>query len=109
MRILFARFLEASANFVRQYQNRRRLGSYLVTSFSQEIVMPSATIGLVRCIGAASYIVAACWAGSAFASQGPGTSAGTARHFTQLAMAVLIYGIAALVVGAGLFGALRRR
>ncbi len=71
--------------------------------------MPSATSALVRSIGAASHLVAACWAGSAFAAQGPGTSAGTAGHFTQLAMAVLIYGIAALVVGVGLSGALRRR
>ncbi len=71
--------------------------------------MPYAPSALVRCIVAASYIVAACWAGSASAAQGPGTSEGTAGHFTQLAMAVLIYGIAALVVGVGLSGALRRR
>ena len=47
--------------------------------------------------------------GTAQASQGPGTSAGTAGHFTQLTMAVLVYGIPALVIGAGLIGALRRR
>ncbi len=33
---------------------------------------------------------------------------GTAGHFTQLAMAVLVYGISALVVGTGLIGAIRR-
>ena len=33
---------------------------------------------------------------------------GTAGHFLQLAMAVLVYGISALVVGAGLIGAIRR-
>jgi hypothetical protein len=33
---------------------------------------------------------------------------GAASHFTQLAMAVLVYGTAALVVGAGLIGAIRR-
>jgi len=45
---------------------------------------------------------------AALASQGPGTGAGTAGHFTQLAMAILIYGASALVVGAGLIGTLRR-
>ena len=42
------------------------------------------------------------------ASQGPGTGAGTASGFTQLAMAILVYGASALVVGAGLIGALRK-
>jgi hypothetical protein len=46
---------------------------------------------------------------AAFASQGPGAGQGTASAFTQLAMAVLVYGMAALVVGAGLIGAARRR
>ena len=45
---------------------------------------------------------------AALASQGPGTSAGTASSLTQLAMAILVYGACALVVGAGLIGALRR-
>jgi hypothetical protein len=48
-------------------------------------------------------------AGSAFASQGPGGGMGTASAFTQLAMAILVYGASALIVGAGLIGALRRR
>ena len=59
-------------------------------------------------IGAASGIAALCWANGALASQGPGTGMGTASHFTQLTMAVLVYGVSALVVGAGLIGALRR-
>ena len=46
---------------------------------------------------------------SAFASQGPGGGMGTASDFTQVAMAVLVYGTSALIVGAGLIGALRRR
>jgi hypothetical protein len=46
---------------------------------------------------------------SAFASQGPGGGMGTAGNFTQAAMAVLVYGASALIVGAGLIGALRRR
>jgi hypothetical protein len=57
-------------------------------------------------------IAAACMllpAASAFASQGPGGGMGTAGNFTQAAMAVLVYGASALIVGAGLIGALRRR
>jgi hypothetical protein len=33
----------------------------------------------------------------------------TASHFTQLAMAIIVYGASALVVGAGLIGAARQR
>ncbi|SHK73638.1 hypothetical protein SAMN05444159_4057 [Bradyrhizobium lablabi] len=46
---------------------------------------------------------------AAFASQGPGGGPGSASNFTQLAMAILVYGTSALVVGAGLIGAARRR
>ena len=46
--------------------------------------------------------------GAALASQGPGTSAGTASSLTQLVMAILVYGGSVLVVGAGLIGALRK-
>jgi hypothetical protein len=45
------------------------------------------------------------WASVALASQGPGAGPGTASGFTQLAMAILVYGVSALVVGAGLVGA----
>ena len=48
-------------------------------------------------------------AGSALASQGPGAGPGTASAFTQLTMAIVVYGGSALLVGAGLIGALRRR
>jgi hypothetical protein len=48
-------------------------------------------------------------AASAFASQGPGGGMGTAGNFTQVAMAILVYGASVLIVGAGLIGALRRR
>ena len=68
--------------------------------------MPSAS-WRARCIGAASSL-ALCCTGTALASQGPGINMGTAGHFIQVAMAVLVYGISALVVGAGLIGALRR-
>jgi hypothetical protein len=48
-------------------------------------------------------------AGQALASQGPGGGPGTASSFTQLAMAIIVYGTSALVVCAGLIGAARRR
>jgi hypothetical protein len=48
------------------------------------------------------------WTGAASASQGPGGGLGTASSFTQLAMALIVYGAVGLVVGAGLIGALRR-
>lgn len=47
--------------------------------------------------------------GAALASQGPGGGMGTASHLTQAAMASLVYGASAIVVGAGLIGAVRRR
>ena len=47
-------------------------------------------------------------ASSALASQGPGVEGGTASPLTQLLMAILVYGASALIVGAGLIGALRR-
>jgi hypothetical protein len=78
---------------------------------SQEIVMASSrnakrTTAFV--CAAASALAAVSWAGAALASQGPGAGQGTASGFTQLAMAVLVYGASALVVGAGLIGAVRR-
>lgn len=58
---------------------------------------------------ATSTFAALLWTSAAFASQGPGASPGTASPFTQLAMAILVYGASALVVGAGLIGAARRQ
>jgi hypothetical protein len=49
------------------------------------------------------------WAHAAFASQGPGGGQGSAGSLTQLAMAILVYGASALVIGTGLIGAMRRR
>ncbi len=57
---------------------------------------------------AASSATGLLWAGASFASQGPGAGPGAASHFTQLIMAILVYGIAALVIGTGLIGAVRR-
>ncbi len=48
-------------------------------------------------------------ADAALAAQGPGTGAGTASGVTQLAMTIIVYGTSALVVGAGLIGALRKQ
>jgi hypothetical protein len=56
-----------------------------------------------------STVASLLWVGAAFASQGPGGGPGTASSFTQLAMAIIVYGTSALVVGAGLIGAVRRR
>jgi hypothetical protein len=47
-------------------------------------------------------------ASSVLASQGPGGGPGTASSFTQLVMAIVVYGMSALVVGAGLIGMARR-
>ena len=58
---------------------------------------------------ATATIVALSYAATAFASQGPGGGMGTASHFTQVAMAILVYGASAIVVGAGLIGAVRGR
>ncbi len=69
--------------------------------------MPSTT-RKARCVGAASFLAASCWAGTTLASQGPGAGMGTASNLTQLTMAVLVYGMSALVLGAGLIGAIRR-
>lgn len=45
----------------------------------------------------------------AWSAQGPGTGAGTASGLTQSAMTIIVYGTSALVVGAGLIGALRKQ
>jgi hypothetical protein len=57
----------------------------------------------------ASMATALLSAHAALASQGPGGGPGTASGFTQLAMAIIVYGTSALVVGGGLIGAMRRR
>jgi hypothetical protein len=46
---------------------------------------------------------------AAVAARGPGGGPGTASSFTQLAVAIIVYGTLALVVGGGLIGAMRRR
>jgi hypothetical protein len=60
-------------------------------------------------VAAISVLITSLWAGVAAASQGPGGGPGTASGFTQLAMAIIVYGTSALVVGTGLIGVARRR
>jgi hypothetical protein len=83
---------------------------YLLRRPKREIVMASSRIKQCATALGCAAASATCllWAGAALTSQGPGTGPGTASHFTQLTMAVLVYGISALVVGAGLIGAVRR-
>jgi hypothetical protein len=75
--------------------------------------MKSQEIDMFRKTRISRLAIAACAmllpVGSALASQGPGGGMGTAGSLTQVTMAVLVYGSAALIVGAGLIGALRRR
>jgi len=60
-------------------------------------------------MAAASFVAGVSWANAALGSQGPGGGMGTAGHLTQVAMAMLVYGASALVVGIGLIGAARGR
>ncbi|MEP6839978.1 MAG: hypothetical protein ABJA75_18110 [Bradyrhizobium sp.] len=60
-------------------------------------------------LAAAAIVIEVFCNGAALASQGPGGGMGTASHLTQVAMAILVYGASALVVGAGLIGAVRGR
>jgi hypothetical protein len=71
----------------------------------QDIVMArSSGLRMSRLAIAASVVLGA---SSAFAAQGPGVGAGTASQLTQTLMAILVYGVSAAIVGAGLIGALR--
>lgn len=47
--------------------------------------------------------------GTAYASQGPGTAAGSASSAVQLLMAALVYGSCGAIIAAGLIGLARRR
>jgi hypothetical protein len=107
-----SRFPGAQHNFTGA-QNRDKLPLVSSDSFSpQEIVMASSSIRhrVSRfAFAAISAVAGMLWANAAFASQGPGVSPGTASNFTQVMMAIIVYGTSALVVGAGLIGATRRR
>jgi hypothetical protein len=82
------------------------------SAFCMEIAMTSfrTCTAISRAAPAVISIAAsALWNGAALASQGPGGGMGTASPLTQTAMAVLVYGMSAIIVGAGLIGAVRRR
>ena len=64
---------------------------------------------VARSLAVTSAAIGALAADAAFASQGPGTGTGTASDVTQLAMSIIVYGTSALIVGAGLIGALRKQ
>jgi hypothetical protein len=107
-----AQFGSASpGNILRDLQNRPELRSVSAASLSREIVMTSPRKLQWQSRFAVAFTPAAAllFANVALASQGPGGGSGTASRFTQLVMAIVVYGSSALVVGAGLIGALRRR
>ena len=64
---------------------------------------------LLIAVAAAPTVAAAFWIDAANASQGPGGGLGTASNLTQIGMAVIVWGTSALVVCAGLIGAVRGR
>jgi hypothetical protein len=103
----------APQDFHLTLQNRHRLSCVSSENVSsQEIVMASSRTRhrISRGVRAtAATAISLLWANAALASQGPGGGPGTASGFTQLAMAILVYGASALVVGAGLIGMARRR
>jgi hypothetical protein len=74
---------------------------------SWEIVMSRTNFRIAPAAFAACAVLLP--AASALASQGPGGGMGTAGSLTRIAMAVVVYGTAALIIGTGLIGALRRR
>jgi hypothetical protein len=93
------------AGFSPIFQNRDGRSPYLLQlRSSPEIIMAPRIAFFATTLSAVLT-----WTSAAFASQGPGAGPGTASPFTQLVMAVIVYGISALVVGAGLIGAVRRR
>ncbi len=56
----------------------------------------------------ATIAAASLFAGCAHASQGPGTSPGTASPSLQLTMAIVVYGLCAAALAAGAIGAVRK-
>jgi hypothetical protein len=75
----------------------------------EEIAMDHSVRWWSRQAVAATYSLALMATTAALASQGPGGGPGTASPPTQLVMAILVYGGAALIVSAGLIVALKRK
>jgi hypothetical protein len=82
------------------------------SAFCMEIAMASfrthAAISRAA-LAVTSIAVTVAWGSATLASQGPGGGMGTASPLTQTMMAVLVYGLVTIIVGAGLIGAARRR
>jgi hypothetical protein len=95
---------ERPRNISRATKTSRQRRTYLLVERTREMVMAFHGLRLARLAIMASVALGA---SSALAAQGPGVEAGSASPMTQLVMAVLVYGASALVVGAGLIGALR--
>jgi hypothetical protein len=93
-------------HFTSALQTFARLVRTFANQLSRKVVMFRQNSLVLRAAIAAAMLLPAA---SAFASQGPGGGMGTASSLTQVAMAVLVYGASALIVGAGLISALRRR
>ena len=82
------------------------------SAFCMEISITSfrTRTAISRAVTAATSIAAAAaWSSATLAAQGPGGGMGTASPLTQTVMAVLVYGLVTIIVGAGLIGAVRRR
>jgi hypothetical protein len=100
-------------NISRATKTSRQRRTYLLVERIREMVMARfserflARFHRLRMLGVAITASVVLGASSALASQGPGVEAGTASPLTQLVMAILVYGASALIVGAGLIGALR--
>jgi hypothetical protein len=105
------RALRFRQNFHRTRKTRRRLSSYLLHSVGggRHGISSMRQSGAAFALAAATIVASLLSIEAAFAAQGPGTGAGTASSLTQLAMAVIVYGMSALVVVAGLIGAARGR
>jgi hypothetical protein len=108
-----AEFLRSGATFQAPTTTSDQRRTYLLVERPREMVMPSflpsflpssSGLRISRLAITASLALAT---SSALAAQGPGVEAGSASPLTQSVMAVLVYGASALVVGAGLIGALR--
>jgi hypothetical protein len=100
-----------SATFHAIIQNRHGLRSVSAARSPREIVMasPRKSHRISHFAVALMPAAALLFADAALASQGPGGGPGSASPFTQLVMAIIVYGTSALLIGARLIGAGRRR
>src|SRR5882757_4102582 len=114
MRKTCGKFQNARATFHAPPKTSRQRRTYLLVERIREMVMArflARVLGRFHGLRISSLAITASvllGASSALASQGPGVEGGTASPLTQLVMAILVYGASALIVGAGLIGALRR-